>query len=342
MKIAIHKSKIGFSHHWLTYCEDKKIPYKIVNCYENDIIKQLADIDILMWHFHQNNPKDILISHQVLFSLQQSGKIVFPDFNTSWHFDDKVGQKYLLEALDVPIVPSYVFLDKQHALDWINSTKFPKVFKLRGGAGSQNVKLVQSKKAAVALTKKAFGTGFPSYDAKGSFKERLRKYKIDKTDSVDLLKGLLRFFLPPLYSYVRGRERGYIYFQDFIPNNDNDIRVVVIGNRAFAIKRMVRKNDFRASGSGHILYDHNLIPTSIIQLAFEASSKLKTQCIAFDFIMNKQQPLLVEISYGFSPEGYTECQGFWDKELNWHQVKFNPYGWMIELAISSINSNHQI
>jgi glutathione synthase/RimK-type ligase-like ATP-grasp enzyme len=50
-------------------------------------------------------------------------------------------------------------------------------------------------------------------------------------------------------------EKNYVYFQDFIPQNDFDIRIIVIGKRAFAIKRMVRKGDFRASGSGNIKYD---------------------------------------------------------------------------------------
>ena len=53
-----------------------------------------------------------------MFSVEASGKKVFPDFNTVWHFDDKVGQKYLLEALDLPLVPTWVFYDKTEALQW--------------------------------------------------------------------------------------------------------------------------------------------------------------------------------------------------------------------------------
>ncbi len=76
------------------------------------------------------NPRDILFAKQLLFSLEQSGIIVFPDFNTGWHFDDKVGQKYLLETIDAPLVPSYVFYSKKEALEWDEQTNFPKVFKL--------------------------------------------------------------------------------------------------------------------------------------------------------------------------------------------------------------------
>ena len=100
--------------------------------------------------------------------------------------------------------------------------------------------------------------------------------------------------------------------------------------KAFAIKRMVRENDFRASGSGNILYDKVLFDPKTIKLSFDLAKKLKTQCVAFDFVNNDQNPLLVEISYGFSPEGYDPCPGYWDYDLIWHEGSFNPYRWMVE------------
>lgn len=163
--IAIHNSTSGFHPRWIKYCRENKIPFKLVNCYSNDIIDQLENCNGLLWHFHQNNPKDILCAKQLLFSLQQAGKKAFPDFNTMWHFDDKLGQKYLLEAIGAPLVPTYIFYNKADALKWIEETNFPKVFKLRGGAGSANVQLVQTKYQAVKLIKKAFGKGFKNYDA---------------------------------------------------------------------------------------------------------------------------------------------------------------------------------
>ena len=66
------------------------------------------------------------------------------------------------------------------------------------------------------------------------------------------------------------------------------------------------------------------------RLAFEIQNKLQSQCTAMDFVYKNNQPLLVEISYGFSPEGCEPCPGYWDEDLNWYERKFNPYGWMIE------------
>ena len=118
MKIAIHHRKEGFSRYWIKYCKDNQLPFKIVNCYSNSIIQDVEDCDIVMWHFHQTNCKDVLFAKQLMYSFQTSGKRVFPDFHTSWHFDDKVGQKYLLESMGAPLVTSYVYYDKEKAINW--------------------------------------------------------------------------------------------------------------------------------------------------------------------------------------------------------------------------------
>jgi glutathione synthase/RimK-type ligase-like ATP-grasp enzyme len=149
-------------------------------------------------------------------------------------------------------------------------------------------------------------------------------------------KGVIRILFTTEYARVTGRENGYVYFQDYIPDNEFDIRVIVIGRRAFAIKRLVRDNDFRASGSGSILYDKSNFNDNTIRLAFEISEKLNDQCMAYDFVFMNDKPLVVEISYGFSMKGYDECVGYWEKDFTWHGGGFNPYGWMIEDLINSI------
>ena len=333
--IAIHKNKSSdlFHFRWIDYCDKNNIPYKMVNCYDNDIIQQLKDCSVLMWHYHQASPTDIVMAKSLLFSLEQSGTKVFPDFNTAWHFDDKVAQKYLLEALEIDLVPTWVFYDKKTANDWIEKTSFPKVFKLKGGAGSQNVQLAKTKKEAKSLANKAFGKGFPAYDGWGSVKERFRKWRLGKTSFFDVLKGFARLVNPPRYAKVMGNEMNYLYFQEFIANNDSDIRIVVVDGKAFGIKRMNRENDFRASGSGFILYDKASIDERFVKAAFEINKKLKAQCIAYDFVLDNDKPLLIEISYGFANAGYDACVGYWDEQMNWHEGTFNPYGWMVDLML---------
>jgi glutathione synthase/RimK-type ligase-like ATP-grasp enzyme len=340
--IAIHSSKNSFSERWIAYCEKREIPYKIVNCYATDIIQQTENCDALMWHHNHMLSKDILFAQKLLFAIEHSGKVVFPDFKTAWHFDDKVGQKYLLESIGAPLVNSYVFYDKTSALQWIGNTTFPKVFKLRGGAGSANVKLAKNKSEAIRLAKKAFGKGFSQNDAIGNLKERIRLFRLGKTSLWDVNKGFIRFVYPTRFEKIAGREKGYVYFQDFIPDNSFDIRVIVIDNKAFAIKRMVRKNDFRASGSGNILYEKKHFDEKTIRLAFDLTDKIQGQSIAYDFVYDDDEPKVVEISYGFVKEGYDSCVGYWDKDMNWHEGKFDQCEWMVELVQNQINAKKNV
>jgi len=285
MKIGIHSSGPGsFSERWISYCKSNSIPFKIVNCYETNITEQLSDCDILMWHHNHVLAKDVLIAKQVLNAFEGSGRSVFPNFNSAWHFDDKLGQKYLLELIGAPLVPTHVFFSKTDALKWIQSAEFPKVFKLRGGGGAKNVRLVKDKDTAKRLIKRAYSIGFRQYNPWFGISEQWRKFKLEKTQIKGLLKALAHFIYPIQLEKVRPRERGYIYFQDFISGNNSDTRVVVIGNKAFAIKRYIRKNDFRASGSGNITYSKNEIDIACVKLAFELNDRLKAQCLAFDFV----------------------------------------------------------
>ena len=338
MKIGIHNSRDSFSDKWIPYCESNGIAYKPVDCYRTDIIDQLADCDALMWHFNHKSPKASKFARQLLYAVQASGKAVFPDYNTVWHFDDKVGQKYLLEAIGAPLAPAYVFYTREEAVRWVKNASFPKVFKLRNGAGSDNVRKVNTQKEALKLVKRAFGKGFSQYSAWSNLRERYRKYALGKTALWNVIKGIVRLGYTTEYARVTGNEKGYIYFQDFIPNNDFDIRVIVIGDQAFAIKRMVRENDFRASGSGSIRYEKENFTEETIRLAFTISERLNAQCMAYDFVFDGSEPLVVEISYGFALQGYDECTGYWNKNLIWHEGRFNPYGWMVDNLIKSVNN----
>lgn len=317
MKIAIANQDKGFAPYWKHYCEENQIDYITVNPYDDDIIEQVRDCNIFLWHHNHGDYRDMLFAKQLLYSLEQAGKVVFPDFHTCWHFDDKVGQKYLLEALDLPLVKSYAFYSKQDALNWIQTTDFPKVFKLRGGAGSSNVRLAKNRREAKRLIAKAFGRGFSQFNRLGYFKDRYQKWKEGKDSFTGVLKGVARIFIPTEFSKLRTNEKGYVYFQDFMPGNDCDTRITVInGTKAYGFRRGVRNHDFRASGSGKISYSD--VDPEMVKLAFQTADKIQSSSLAIDFIYDaSHNPKIVEISFGFVPTAVDATPGYWTPGLKW-------------------------
>jgi glutathione synthase/RimK-type ligase-like ATP-grasp enzyme len=343
MKIAIHERKGSFSDRWIDYCKANKIDFKIVNCYDTDILTQLQNCDGLMWHWSHQDYRAQNFARQLIYAAEKMGIKVFPDYNTCWHFDDKLGQKYLLESIDAPLVRSYAFYNKKDALKWVQTTSFPKVFKLRGGAGAYNVKLIKTKNEARKIINKAFGKGFKLTDRFSNLKQRIWVLKRDKDvhSVIHFMKGLIRLIVQKPNFDLLPTQKGYVYFQEFITGNEYDDRIIVVGNRAFALRRYVRKNDFRASGSGVFEYNKELFKEQAVQIAFNISKNINTQSLAFDFIYDKDnKPYIVEISYAYSMgSAYDNCPGYWDSNLTWHNKPVNPQTFIIEDFIGSIEND---
>lgn len=337
-KIAIYERKNSFSDRWVEYCKLHDISYISVNPFQSSIIEQVKECAGFMWHWPHWDYKTRLFARQLTYSLEAMGVKVFPNSKTCWHYDDKVGQKYLLEALGAPLISTYVFFDKNEALKWAGTTKYPKIFKLRSGAGSSNVQLVKTYENAKVLINKAFAGGYSSIESLYFIKEKLWHLRRDKNilSLFNLGKGLAQTIASKTREKHFPRERDYAYFQDFAPDNDCDIRVIVIGERAFGIKRMVRDGDFRASGSGLILYGQGEIPLPCIKNSFEITHSIGAQCMAYDYIFESGRWKIVEISYAFTQKGYDQCTGYWDINLKWHPGKFNPQAFILEDFLASI------
>ncbi len=343
MKIFIHEAKGSFSERWTEYCRQKGIAFEAIDCFDSDILTKVKAGDALLWHWSHKDIRALTFARHIIAALQQKGVKVFPDIRTCWHYDDKVAQKYLLEAAGAPLIPSYVFYDKQQAQRWIERTSFPKVFKLRRGAGSANVRLVKSRSEALRLSDIAFSGGFNPVS--GYFADAQTKVK--QIDSFSAFLGKLKRLPATLMNTITvrdqfPREKGYIYFQDFLPDNRFDTRVTVIGARAFGFVRRVRTNDFRASGSGSIDYDPEKIDKRCVNAAFDTAKKINSQSLALDFMFDRQNtPLIGEVSYCYAAHAINNCPGYWDQDLNWSAGHFRPEDLIIEDFLVSADTNNK-
>lgn len=264
------------------------------------------------------------------------GVKVFPEHSSFWHYDDKLAQKYLFEQLNIPHAPMQAHYSKKDALEWnYKEAKFPYVFKLRKGFGSNNVILVKNKTHGKKLIKTMFGKGIPPVASVFSdFRTKSKKHK-KKKDWLDVFR---RF--PNVYkSYLNKRkqnvnEKGYFLTQKFLGNNEFDTRVTIIGDKAFALRRMVRQNDFRASGSGDILYDK--IDKKMIGIAFDTAEKIRGTSLAFDFIYDeKQNPKILEVSYCYTSKVLYNSGAYWNRNLERIESYLHPEYLIIEEILKS-------
>jgi glutathione synthase/RimK-type ligase-like ATP-grasp enzyme len=337
-KIAIHHRQGSYSERWIEYCEMKKVAYTLVNCYDTDIIDKIQTVKGLLWHWHHENPEDLLVATHVIGAAEKMGLKVYPSISSCWHFDNKIAQKYLLESIKAPLIPTHVFLSENEAIEWIKNTTFPKVFKLSKGASARNVILVKNAEEAIKLAQKAFKGGFKPLTGYAKDIGQRIKRKRSNVEFIEMIKRMPGKIRQRMRSNkLMGRECGYIYFQDFIPDNKYDIRVDVIGKRIFAYTRNVRNGDFRASGSKSFNFDMDRIPMDAIKIAYKVSQKIGAQSLAFDFVKGANgEPQIIEISYCFGTKGLNQCQGYYDENLIWHSDRVRAEDAILEDFLGQI------
>ncbi len=320
-RVAIHERADSFSERWVAACRERGIAVTLVDGYASDVLRQIEGCDAFLWHFDHEDATDLLVARTVLEAARRMGLAVFPDHDTSWHFDDKIAQKYLLESVGAPLVPTWTFFDPDRARAWLRTTELPVVAKLRAGAGSAGVRLLRTPGEAERYVRRMFGAGIQP--VAGYFADSATKVRSigSRAELLTKLRRLPNRVVRRLLLRRRAaRQRGYVLFQQFVPGNTSDTRVAVVGDRAWAFVRNVRPNDFRASGSRSIDFDPARVDPSCVEIAFETARRIRSQSMAFDFVRTPDgRQLLVEISYGYNPHVVASVPGQWAPDLSYER-----------------------
>lgn len=323
---------------WVEYCTQNNYYYELIDPQQSDIIEKLKRFDIMLWHFSGFSQFDMLFARSIIYSAKHMGVKVFPDFGEAWHFDDKIAESFLLDAINAPIPKFKTFFSFKAIKNWVaNNNEYPLVAKLRNGSGSHNVKLLTNSNDVLNYADKMFNSGYSSTPS------LLFKTKSNIVSAKTLQVFWKRFKRIPEFLRVRRqakaipKEKGYVYFQEFIPNNGYDLKVVVVGNKLSFIARATRSGDFRASGGGSIFFDRSLVTKDIIDSAFSTSEKLGFTCMGYDYVVDKDTGVgkIVEISYGFSHIALLDAGGYFDRQGNWCNEPLNAPKDVLELLIHS-------
>jgi len=338
MLIGIQPDQMGkqsYSDKWIEYLKQKNINYEVLDLFNPKLnLNKLKKYDGIMWRWNLEYP-DRIVAPEILDIIENNLNIpVYPDFNTRNTWDNKIKQHYLFSANKINTPKTWVFYDEMEAKKWANNAIYPYIFKLAKGASSSGVTLIKNKKEAYNIIKKIFNGGIYTNSAhldeikkNKLIKPTLRKIK-NVCNKEKIFKQNKRNIL----------EKNYVYFQELLQNNEFDIRVTIIDNRAFAFRRFNRENDFRASGSGKIDYNQNVMDKNIIKKAFEINKKLKFNCMAYDFVYNNEKEVsLLEICWTFNDYAVSKCPGYWNKNLEFIEESKWPEELQINFFINTLS-----
>lgn len=313
MKIAIHPDDYthpnqpaesdASSPKWAAALEAAGHEVCWVDVRRADILDQIKGCDGFMWRWAHFAGMSRVARRLLPVIENELGLLVYPDQKTCWHYDDKIAQAYLLDAASLPVPKTWVFFDREAASEWSAGATYPLVIKLSSGAGSSNVQLVPDATSAADWIDRMFTRWQTSLeDAPASIGQR----------AAGAAQVLATGQGPSDLREDHEPQRGYVLFQQFLPGNDFDTRITVIGSRAFGFRRMNRKDDFRASGSGELSYDRDAIDLDAVRLAFRAARVLDMQSVAIDGLKRGDAWVLGEVSYTYMSSAVHDCPGHWE------------------------------
>ncbi len=178
------------------------------------------------------------------------------------------------------------------------------VFKTVDGSGSKGVELVKNISDINNIKRKYYNIS-PSR----KIKNIIRLCQLPNENY-----KLYHYYYKPFKRFVT---------QSFIDNLTCDYRVLVIGERFYAMRRDVRDGDFRASGSKKFYYDD--APYEVLDYAKEIFEKLNSPYISMDLVYKEKETYLIEYQgTNFGSSVLRNSQGYYEfKDDQWVFKKAN-------------------
>jgi len=252
---AVPKPRVGIVKdsekvpRWTKYrrfLENNGFPHGTYDLHAHDWIERAAGFDAIVNIV--SNELDRLEETRVKYHFLESrlGKRCYPSADQVLLYENKSLEAFISAAGDLPFAKTYVSHGRADALALVEQARYPLVSKVNYSAGSMGVELVPDAAKARRIVRQSFSrTG-------------------------------RRLYVP------WRRQKGYVYFQEFVPNDGFDIRVILAGDRAFGYYRRVPRGDFRASGMNTV--ERRALPEEAIRVALEVRKRVRSPQLVVDMV----------------------------------------------------------
>lgn len=204
-----------------------------------------------------------------MFHLNKNN-IIIPRYEILLCHENKGFQVLYAREIGLPCPRSLYFGSIEDLESKKDAIRFPVVFKLASGFASKHIVLVENYHQLLRIVHKHFD----------------ERYSLFKSFIKDIL--IHNKTVHSALSHCTGQ---YI-LQEFIPDLDCDYKVLVFADNYYVLRRNVRVNDFRASGSGIFTFPEP--PMEVLDFARFVFTKLDIPMASLDIAWNGKQCYLLE------------------------------------------------
>lgn len=232
---------------------------------------RIPDRGFVFMHMHHHPQVRILHKRCMAIMAMNPELILIPEYRSSVLYDDKLEQARQLSKW---MPRTRVFWTPGAARKFLENAPFPFISKSLDGASSHNVRLIAT-----------------ADDAKNEIRQAFSDLGIK--------------------CRYGQQQRGYLLWQDFIPGNAGDIRIIAVGTKRLILRRGNRPDRPMASGSGALtpirsLDDHEIIAALAVADCFFEEEKMRW--CGIDMVRDeKGKWFILECTVGWTLHGYYEC-----------------------------------
>ena len=289
----------------------EKSNFRVTTMTYNTFLENINTIDcgknIFLYASSQYKQYKDYIEDILLYIVNAGGKII-PNFHLFRSHENKSYQEFYKYQRNIKSPKFNIVGTYEEGLRIFENADYPIIGKTVDGFGSRGVRQINNIIEGKKFIKKNMSSGVHLNAA-----------------------GLRNFARRFKYKNQYPRKRGKILLQEKINDVNHDWKILIFGNDYFCLKRSVRKNDFRASGSGN--FDFEAVPSNIVLgFAYDVKNKLDTPWVSLDIIEKGENCYLIEyqaLHFGLSTlinnrylYEYDENKNDWTKKLKENECEF--------------------
>ena len=249
----------------ITYLSYGDIDFRDLSFFNNKIFLYTSAEDKNL--FYKSFVEDIILGLELI------GAEVIPGYKYLRAHHNKTFMEIMRdtsELEEIKDIKSAYFGTYEDFKENADTLKYPFVLKGAFGATGKTVTLVNNIREALSKTKDFSSSKSFFYDFR-DFVRSIRHKGYDK----------------------ESRHRRKFIVQNLIPGMDRDYKILVFGKKFYVLERKVKKNDFRASGSGLISYTKDL-PEGMLDYAKKFFEHQNLPFFAMDVAFNGSGFTLIE------------------------------------------------
>jgi len=278
-------------HGWGRLFIESMLDFRGVECRLFSLASEVPDMENVFVYIHPDHLINRAPNRKMIEDLQNHNSSTFmPSKMELMVYDEKVRQTELYSDY---IPTTRVFTDLNKAISSISKLDFPLISKSNEGAASSNIRFIESSEDALEEAKIVFSdSGLPRHDSRNM--------------------GLV--------------QKDYVLWQDFLPGNDNDWRIVLMNMRyAWVLKRYNRTDLPFASGSGIVepITEMNSEINEILNYSLAFASRFSLNFTGIDLVRDGNGELKVlETTTGWGKKAFKSTVFELSEDGSWRKTIF--------------------